>query len=148
MVWDFFSWNGVGSIHVIDDTLTSTKYVRILSDRILPSRRKLFDKNFKFQQDNGEKHLAKNTFNWLVNNNIEIIDKPPQRPDLNRIENLWKIVKTEINKLKLKKKDEIQEQLIKSWNSIDLAKCNSLVELMPKRIDEVLANKNYLRNKF
>ena len=141
MVWGCFSWNGVGSIHVIDDTLTSAKYVRILSDHMLQSSRKLFDKDFKFQQDNAPKHRAKNTLNWLKNNNIEIIDWPPQSPDLNPIENLWKIVKTEINKLKLKKKDEIQEQLNKSWNSIDLAKCKSLVVSMPKRIDEVLANK-------
>ena len=74
MVWGCFSWNGVGSIHVIDDTLTSAKYVRILSDHMLQSSRKLFDKDFKFQQDNDPKHRVKNTLNWLKNNNIEIID--------------------------------------------------------------------------
>ncbi len=52
-----------------------------------------------------------------------------------------KIVKEEINKLKLTKKDDIEEALRKCWNSIEESRCKSLVESMPKRIDDVLANK-------
>lgn len=43
MVWGCFTWTGMESIHIINDTLTSHKYVRILSNHMILSRRKLFE---------------------------------------------------------------------------------------------------------
>ena len=70
MAWGYFSWNGVGRIHVIEDTLTSPKYVRILSNHMLPSAHELFNGEFIFQQDGDSKHTAKNTKAWLQGKNI------------------------------------------------------------------------------
>ena len=65
MAWGCLSLNCVERIHVIEDTLTSPKYVRILSNHMLPSARELFDGEFIFQQDGDSKHTAKNTKAWL-----------------------------------------------------------------------------------
>ena len=141
MAWGCFGWNGVGAIHIINDTLTSAKYVRILSDHMVPSAAKLFEERFVFQQDNDPKHTAKNTKKWLESQNIELMEWPPQSPDLNPIENLWYMLKIEIGKLNLKKLDEVPEALKNCWNTISKERCQSLIESMPKRIDELIKNK-------
>jgi hypothetical protein len=72
MAWGCFSWSGIGNIHIIDDTLTSPKYVRIIFNHMLPSARKLFEQDFIFQQDGDSKHTAKNIKAWLQKKNIEV----------------------------------------------------------------------------
>lgn len=108
MVWGCFSWSGVGKIKVLEDTLTSNKYVRVLSECMLTSGASLIGENFIFQQDNDPKHTAKNTKEWLASKNIEVLEWPAQSPDLNPIEILWHLVKVEIGKLNLKNINELR----------------------------------------
>ncbi len=140
MVWGCFSWNGVGELNIIDGTMTSAVYVRILKDSMQPSARRLFDESYIFQQDNDPKHTAKNTREWMEREQIEILDWPPQSPDLNPIENLWWHVKQEISKLKLGKLDELHDGLKRAWESISNERCRKLIESMPRRIDQVIKN--------
>jgi transposase len=41
-----------------------------------------------FQQDGDSKHTATITKNWLMENNITLLDLSPNIPDLNPIENI------------------------------------------------------------
>ena len=56
MVWGYFSSNDVGNITIIEDTLTSDKYVKILSTHIKPSANRLIGRDYVFQHDNDPKH--------------------------------------------------------------------------------------------
>jgi hypothetical protein len=41
-----------------------------------------------FQQDNDPKHTSRRARNWFEENEIELLDWPPQSPDLNPIEHM------------------------------------------------------------
>ena len=69
-------------------------------------------------------------------------DWPPQSPDLNPIENLWRIVKHSIAKLPVAKSvGELEIQVQKEWNKVSLETIQSLVDSMPQRIAGVIAAK-------
>ena len=58
--------------------------------------------NFIFQDDNDPKHTAHIVKNYLRNHQIEMLEWPPQSPDLNPIESLWAELNRKLNKRKPK----------------------------------------------
>ncbi len=58
-VWGCISAYGVGSLHVLELTMNSERYIKVLEQHILPSRRHLFQgRPCVFQQDNAKPHTA------------------------------------------------------------------------------------------
>jgi len=141
MAWGCFSRAGVGDICIIEDKLTSAKYVRILSTHMQPSAARLVGPEYIFQQDNDPKHTANNTKGWLSRKNIHVLQWPAQSPDLNPIENLWSHLKQEIRKAQVTGMDELVEKMQECWKSISPDYCERLVDSMPSRIDQVLRNR-------
>lgn len=141
MAWGCFSSSGIGDLHIIDGTMTSAKYVRILSDHMLPSAERLIGQNFIFQHDNDPKHTAENTEKWMKRKNIPKLIWPSQSPDINPIENLWFELKKKIGAKKLKKVNQLEQAVRDAWSEISQDYCERLVESMPRRIDQVIRNK-------
>ncbi len=53
MVWGSISAYGMGSLHVLEDTKNAERYIKVLEQHMLPSRRRLFQgRPCVFQQDN------------------------------------------------------------------------------------------------
>jgi len=141
MLWGCFNSTGVGELHVIEGIMNSNIYIRILSDHMIPFSRRLFQNDFIFQQDNDPKHKAKKVLAYLASRDIVLLDWPSQSPDLNPIENLWHKLKTLVNAEKINKKADLVGGIKRCWESIGGDYCRSLVESMPRRMDELVRNK-------
>lgn len=141
MVWGCFSWYGVGPLYWIKTIMDKNLYIKILEEVMLPFAEWEMPLKWQFQQDNDPKHTAKLTKQWFLNKQIDVMVWPSQSPDLNPIENLWKIVKDEIGPIKPKNKEELWEKIKTAWYSIPLSTCQALVESMPRRCKAILASK-------
>ncbi len=94
MVWGCISAYDMGSLHVLEGTMNAERYIKVLEQHMLPSRRRLFQgRPCVFQQDNTKPHTAAITTAWLRSRRVRVLNWPACSPDLSPIENIWRIIK-------------------------------------------------------
>jgi len=93
-----------------------------------------------FQQDNDSKHSSKLVQKWLEKQEFEVLDWPPQSPDLNPIEHLWAWMKIRLNRFDTPPSGmlELWDRVQDIWNEFTAEECQRLVATMPDRIQAVL----------
>lgn len=139
MVWGSMASNGVGNLEFIDVKMNAEVYVDILNRNMKSSAQKLgLGRRYIFQQDNDPKHTSKKAQLFFKKSKVNVMEWPPQSPDLNPIEHLWGTLKravysspsSSINQLKVK----VQEE----WDLIDPGVTEALVNSMPRRLQAVI----------
>ena len=95
------------------------------------------------QEDNAPWHTAKIVTKYLNNKKVNRMSWPPQSPDLNPIENLWKKIKDMISKLKHKISNtkEMRMALAGVWPEIDPQFLLKLCDSVPRRWEACIKNK-------
>jgi len=145
MVWGCMGWEGVGDLAEVEGRMDANQYVDILENHLLPSMEEsgVPEEDVIFQQDNDPKHTSKKAKKWMEDNNIRVLDWPPQSPDVNPIEHLWFHIKKELAKYPTQSKGvwEIWERVAEVWNNISPEVCQNLIESMPRRIQAVIKAK-------
>ncbi len=97
MVWGCISSYDMGSLHVLEGTMNSERYIKVLEQYMLPSRQCLFQgRPCVFQQDNAKPHTAAITTAWLCSRRAWVLNWPTCSLDLSPIENIWHIIKRKI----------------------------------------------------
>ena len=119
--------------------MNADKYIQILENNLIPIIENS-NKEFIFQHDNDPKHTSKKAKQFLEDNRITVLEWPSCSPDLNPIENVWKILKERVRKCKSKNSDEFVENIINEWNNIETIILKSLIDSMPNRIRLVIEN--------
>jgi DDE superfamily endonuclease/Transposase len=145
MIWGCMTWYGTGYMCKIEGRMDQHLYRSILEDELIQTidYYQLEPSQCIFQQDNDPKHRAKSVQEWIIDQSFEVLEWPPQSPDLNPIEHLWSHLKRRLNTYDSPPKGmlELWDRVESEWNKIDSAVCIRLIESMPRRIEAVLKAK-------
>ncbi len=126
MVWGCFAASGPGWFAIIDGTMNSALYQKILKENIQPSVCDL-KHTWVMQQHNDPKHTSKSTSEWLKKNKIKVLEWPNQSPDLNPIEMLWHDLKHSFHARKLSNVAELKQFCKEEWAKIHSQWCERLI---------------------
>lgn len=144
MIWGSMATTGVGEVFICEGRMNSERYIDMLEETLEASFLKLFGEmspNYHFQQDNAPCHKSKRVLKWFKDNQIKILDWPPQSPDLSPIEHLWTVLKTKVAQSKCSSKELLKEKIRTEWNELSSETCKKLVDSMPRRIESVIRAK-------
>ncbi len=122
----------MGSLHVLEGTIHSERYIKVLEQHMLPTRRCLF------QQDNAKPHTAAIATAWLLSRIVRVLNWPACSPDLSPIENIWHIIKQKILQRRLRILQQLEIYIRREWDQISTPKHQKLIISMPRLLQTVL----------
>jgi transposase len=140
-VWGAIGWKGKSPLFLIEEgkMLNSESYQKILSSTLISNLQNLSSKNPILVQDGASCHTSKSTINFLKQNKIKTISNwPAQSPDLNVIENLWSIIKRNIDLSKASTSQQIFQIVKKEWEAVPQQQIQNLIQSMERRMQAVI----------
>ena len=93
-------------------------------------------------QDNAPCHKAKVVMSYLSEQDFEIMDWPPQSPDLNPIENLWKTLEVKVMERNPTNTEDLWVKLQEEWSKISSEDCQELIRSCSRRCAAVIESKD------
>ncbi|KAG1142387.1 hypothetical protein G6F37_012648 [Rhizopus arrhizus] len=136
---------------VYDGAMDSQVYMHILSTTYRESLAYygLKHRDIFFQHDNDPKHKSRHTTKWISDNGISALKGwPPQNPNLNPIEHVWRQLKSKLSRYDTRPKsiDDLWKRIDKEWNSFAKTDIQPYHESMPKRIAAVIKRRGNYTN--
>jgi hypothetical protein len=139
MVRGCMGYAGVGETAIVEGIMNAGGYVNILRGNLKKSVRKLgIQDSYLFQQDNDPKYTARTIREWLLYDARDLLETPPQSPDINLMENLWSLLGEKNRKCKCSSRQILIENLKKEWDKIDQEVTANLVNSMPRRLQAII----------
>ena len=154
MFWGAFAWSiRTQLFELVGDPLSDRKGVtganiRETLESALPT---IAQPGMQFIQDNAPVHKSHVVQEWLADFSqgagLNLVDWPPYSPDLNPIENVWKLLKEAIDRkfpnLKdLPRNEKSLQALIQAavtcWDELQEKGLKSEIKSMPQRIKDVI----------
>ena len=143
MIWAAITASGRAGLHFVPDkeTIRAKDYLQIIKEKV-PRFMNIRGTTI-LQQDGAPCHNAKLVKQWIAAQDFELLQGwPGNSPDLNPIENCWSQMKECLRQQNCMSHSDLIEKIKRVWCSeITPEYCQKLVESMPSRIADCLANK-------
>jgi transposase len=140
-VWGCFSARGFGKPILFQQNLDARFMCTIYEKGLLASAHEFFGEGYLdwvLQEDNDPKHRSKIAKKWKIENGINEISWPAMSPDQNPIENVWRLLKINISKKKIKTVKGLKGQIMKEWDRLPNQLAVNLVNSMRNRIETLI----------
>jgi len=115
MVWGGISTRGSTPLIFIEGSVDTQKYIEILEEGLIKTMDILYPDGYVFQQDNAPSHKSRTAKKWFSDIGLVVMDWPPMSPDLSPIENLWAIIKNELETMKPMSMSQWIEKINEIW---------------------------------
>ena len=92
MVLGIISAAGKGPLVRLYGKINTSVYKEILKKHVVPNLRTAINQPAVFMQDNALCHTVKSVKTFLSVEDVTVMELPTQRPGLNPIENVWKLL--------------------------------------------------------
>jgi len=143
MVWGGVSKQGKTPICIEEYGITQQEYKKILKEKLVPYSEIMFsDGLYTVLQDNARPHIGSLVTKWMTKHIPIIENLPPYSPELNPIEHIWAIMKTEVEKMHPANLDELKKSINLAWNNITQEIINNCID----HIHSEIANKGEYSN--
>ena len=139
MVWGAFSKDGCLPLQRVDGNLNAHRYIDILEYNVKPYFE--IHPEFHFQQDNAPSHSARSVKSWLQEKGIQVLEWPACSPDLNPIENLWSVLKSQLDLQVSESLDSVFATANCLFCDIDQCILDNVIDSMLRGCAEVIRNK-------
>lgn len=92
MLWGMVLPVGLIAVKELNGKVNSEKYIRLLETFAVPCMKLNLNRGFNFVQDNAPIHSSKKTTTFLSNEMFSVLKWPALSPDINIMENIWKMM--------------------------------------------------------
>ena len=144
MVWGAISRNFKSPLVRIDGHVTAQVYQTFLTDSgVIESANAQFGElSWVFQQDGARPHTAKSTKQFLQQRVLTLPDHlhwPACSPDLSVIENVWAILKRQVDYTRIHDIDSLYQEALRVWDDLPLESINNCMRDFDPRLRAVEA---------
>ena len=127
------------SSYTVKLTLLYTK----ISKKHVPNLRTAINQPAVLMQDNAPCNTAKLVKTFLSKGDVTVMEWPTQSPDMNPIENVWKLLNKRPKEKNPRNVEELWTRLKGEWKKISVDECKTLIHSCSKRFQ---ATHQVLRN--
>ena len=146
MVWGMISGDGVGPLRWLQGKVHAGVYEQLVKYHVLPVLWNSTKQTSIFMQDNAPCHKAMVVINFLKAENVTVMDWPPQSPDLNPIENVWKTLGERSKARNPKTTVQLWNALQEECNKVTWQDINRLISPRSRRCQSVMKLKGFTLN--
>jgi len=97
-----------------------------------------FTTNWRFQQDGDSKHTCTKSIYFMMKHKVPLLQWPSGSPDLSPIENVWNVIKRDVEIQNPQTLDELEGAITERFKKIDKNLLLSLYESMTKRLKQCI----------
>ena len=142
MVFGKISTAGTGPLIRLHSKINATEYKAILKKRV-PNMRTAINQPTVFIQAHAPCHTAKSVKTFLSEEDVTVMEWPAQSPDMNPIENVWKLLNERPKEKNQRNIEELWTNLKGEWEKISVDECKTLIYSCSKNIKLLLKVKFY-----